>query len=120
MENEQVDFMGNNLKPKNNPYSNNYNPIWRNHPNFFWYGQENQRSQPILGFQQPYQQVKKSNLEEMLAKFISMSETRFQNTDTTLRNQQAFIQGLENHISQFSKLISERQKGSVPSNIETT
>ncbi|PPS10707.1 hypothetical protein GOBAR_AA09936 [Gossypium barbadense] len=44
----------------------------------------------------------------MLSKFISVSETCFQNTEIALKNQQASIQGLETQISQLSKLISER------------
>ncbi|PPS00131.1 hypothetical protein GOBAR_AA20535 [Gossypium barbadense] len=47
----------------------------------------------------------------MLSKFISVSETRFQNTETALKNQQASIQGLETQICQLSKLISERPQG---------
>ncbi|PPS14291.1 hypothetical protein GOBAR_AA06291 [Gossypium barbadense] len=66
----------------------------------------------------PYQQEKKQNLEEMLSKFISVSETHFQNTETTLKNQQASIQGLETQIGQLSKLISARPQGSLPSNTE--
>ncbi|KAG8493789.1 hypothetical protein CXB51_011098 [Gossypium anomalum] len=59
----------------------------------------NQRPQNPQGFQQPpYQQEKKLNLEEMLSKFISVSETRFQNTETALKNQQASIQRLETQI----------------------
>ncbi|PPS17613.1 hypothetical protein GOBAR_AA02974 [Gossypium barbadense] len=54
----------------------------------------------------------------MLSKFISMSETRFQNTEITLKNQQASIQGLETQIGQLSKLISKRPQGSLPSNTE--
>ncbi|PPR86940.1 hypothetical protein GOBAR_AA33751 [Gossypium barbadense] len=54
----------------------------------------------------------------MLSKFISVSETHFQNTKTTLEDQQASIQGLETQIGQLSKLISERPQGSLPSNIE--
>ncbi|PPS19287.1 hypothetical protein GOBAR_AA01274 [Gossypium barbadense] len=54
----------------------------------------------------------------MLSKFISVSETYFQNTETALKNQQASIQGLETQIGQLSKLISERPQGSLPSNIE--
>ncbi|PPR93013.1 hypothetical protein GOBAR_AA27660 [Gossypium barbadense] len=50
----------------------------------------------------------------MLSKFISVSETRFQNTVTTLKNQQASIQGLETQIGQLSKLISKRPQGSSP------
>ena len=47
-----------------------------------------------------------------------MSETHFQNTETTLKNQQASIQRLETQIGQLSKLISERPQGSLPSNTE--
>ncbi|PPS08765.1 hypothetical protein GOBAR_AA11879 [Gossypium barbadense] len=50
----------------------------------------------------------------MLSKFISVLETRFQNTETSLKNQQASIQGLEPEIGQLSKLISERPQGSLP------
>ncbi|PPR99000.1 hypothetical protein GOBAR_AA21666 [Gossypium barbadense] len=55
----------------------------------------------------------------MLEKFISMSETRFQNTETALKNQQASIQGLETQIGQLAKLISERPQDTLPSIIET-
>ena len=96
MDNEQLNYMGNNPRSQNNPYSNTYNAGWRNHPNFSWGGQGNQNPQNPQGFQQPpYQQEKKPNLEEMLSKFISVSETCFQNTETALKNQQVSIQGLE-------------------------
>ncbi|KAG8501564.1 hypothetical protein CXB51_003869 [Gossypium anomalum] len=100
-EEEQVNYMGNNnFRSQNNPYSNTYNVGWKNHPNFCWGGQQNQRPQNPQNFQQPlYQQEKKPNLEEMLSKFISVSNTRFQNTETALKNQQASIQGLKNQIS---------------------
>ena len=90
MDNEQLNYMGNNSRSQNNPYSNTYNAGWRNHPNFSWGGQGNQRPPP--GYQQPpYQQEKKPNLEEMLSKFISVSETHFQNIEKALKNQQAPI-----------------------------
>ncbi|PPR91340.1 hypothetical protein GOBAR_AA29343 [Gossypium barbadense] len=54
----------------------------------------------------------------MLSKFISVSETRFQNTEIALKNQQVSIQGLETQIGQLSKLISELPQGSLPSNTE--
>ncbi|KAG8486098.1 hypothetical protein CXB51_019412 [Gossypium anomalum] len=117
-EEEQVNYIGNsNFRSQNNPYSNTYNAGWKNHPNFSWGGQGNQRPQNPQGFQQPpYQQEKKPNLEEMLSKFISVSETRFQNIETTLKNQQASIQGLKTQMGQLSKLIYERPQGSLPSN----
>ncbi|KAA3456048.1 Retrotransposon gag protein [Gossypium australe] len=52
VENEQVHYMGNTFKSQNNPYSNTYNPGWKNHPNFSWGGQGNQRQQPPPNFQQ--------------------------------------------------------------------
>ncbi|PPS18137.1 hypothetical protein GOBAR_AA02445 [Gossypium barbadense] len=55
----------------------------------------------------------------MLSKFLSVSETCFQNTETTLKNQQASIQGLETQIRQLAKLISERPQGSLPNNTES-
>ncbi|PPR94232.1 hypothetical protein GOBAR_AA26438 [Gossypium barbadense] len=55
----------------------------------------------------------------MLTKFISVSETRFQNIETTLKNQQASIQGLETQISQLTKLISERPLGSLLSHTKS-
>ncbi|PPS17643.1 hypothetical protein GOBAR_AA02941 [Gossypium barbadense] len=51
-------------------------------------------------------------------KFISVSETRFQNTETALKSQQASIQGLKTQIGQLSKLIFKRPQGSLPSNTE--
>ncbi|PPS13537.1 hypothetical protein GOBAR_AA07042 [Gossypium barbadense] len=54
----------------------------------------------------------------MLSKFMLVSETRFQNIETTLKNQQALIQGLETQIGQLSKLISKQPQGSLPSNTE--
>ncbi|PPS18033.1 hypothetical protein GOBAR_AA02548 [Gossypium barbadense] len=55
----------------------------------------------------------------MLTKFISASETCFQNTETALKIQQASIQGLETQIGQLAKLISERPQGSLPRNTES-
>ncbi|KAA3465596.1 Integrase, catalytic core [Gossypium australe] len=55
----------------------------------------------------------------MLKKFIAVSETRFQNTETALKNQQASIQGIENQLGQLAKQFSERSQESLPCNIET-
>lgn len=44
---EQVNYMQNRLnRQPNNPFSNTYNPGWKNHPNFSWSGQQNQTEQP--------------------------------------------------------------------------
>ncbi|PPS20437.1 hypothetical protein GOBAR_AA00121 [Gossypium barbadense] len=54
----------------------------------------------------------------MLTKFISVSETRFQNPETKLKNQQVSTQGLETQIGQLARMISEQPQGSLPSNTE--
>eukprot|EP00257_Ricinus_communis_P023473 XP_015583468.1 uncharacterized protein LOC107262407 [Ricinus communis] len=53
-----------------------------------------------------------------MLKFVSTSETRFQQTDAAFRNQQASIQNLENQIGQISKMMTESQPGTLPSNTE--
>ncbi|KAG8502906.1 hypothetical protein CXB51_000531 [Gossypium anomalum] len=55
MKNEQLNYIGNNPRSQNNPYSNTYNAGWRNNPNFSWGGQGNQRPPPP-GFQKPFYQ----------------------------------------------------------------
>ncbi|XP_027362486.1 uncharacterized protein LOC113870087 [Abrus precatorius] len=54
-----------------------------------------------------------------MTKFIQTSESRFQSTETTLRNQQASIHNLEIQLGQISRLLSERPQGSLPDNTET-
>ncbi|XP_027338257.1 uncharacterized protein LOC113852214 [Abrus precatorius] len=82
------------------------------------------RNNTPSGFQQaPHQPPppteKKSNLEELMTKFIQTSECRFQSIETALRNQQASIHNLENQLGQISRLLSERPQESLPSNTET-
>ncbi|MED6202648.1 hypothetical protein PIB30_107644, partial [Stylosanthes scabra] len=67
---EQVNFMRNPSRQQSNPYSNNYNPGWRNHPNFSWSNQGAQKNfAPNQAQQQsqvplaPQSQVKPTPLE---------------------------------------------------------
>ncbi|MCH98527.1 hypothetical protein A2U01_0019532 [Trifolium medium] len=62
---EEAKYAGNYQKP--NPYSNTYNPGWRNNPNLKW----NQNSSQ--GNQHTQQPRKPSPLEESLNQFIKMS-----------------------------------------------
>ena len=49
---ETVNYVNNFNRQENNPYSNTYNPGWRNHPNFSWSNNSGQRNNPPPGFQQ--------------------------------------------------------------------
>ncbi|XP_075521327.1 uncharacterized protein LOC142554548 [Primulina tabacum] len=102
----------------NDPYSSTYNPRWRQHPNFSWGGQGSQ-TRPQGGQQYSKHPMyrhdpreEKSNLEQMMSKFISATETRLQNRD-------ASIKGLENQIGQLAKMIASREPDTLPSNTET-
>ena len=122
---EQVNYMGHGNNHQNNPYSNTYNPGWRNHPNFSWGGQNQQRQNQPPGFQQPQQPVK-PNLEELMTKYVEASEKRFTQIESTLstqgmliQNQEASLHNMENQIGQIAQLLSKRKPGSLPSNTET-
>ncbi|XP_031275291.1 uncharacterized protein LOC116133741 [Pistacia vera] len=68
---DQANYVSNFHKPNNNSHSATYKLGWRSHPNFSW-SNNNQVKPPPLGFQS---QEKKTNLEEMMAKFLSTTET---------------------------------------------
>ncbi|XP_073279558.1 uncharacterized protein [Primulina huaijiensis] len=114
-----VNQVGVQNRPRKDPYSNTYNPRWRQHPNFSWGGQNSQNrpqggqpygKQPMYRFDPPREE--KSNLEQMMSKFISATKTR-------LQNQYASIKGLESQIGQLAKIIASREPGTLPSNTET-
>ena len=106
---ERVNYVNNfQQRPNQGPYSNTYNPGWRNHPNFSW-KENNNTIRPPPGFQ--LQQEKKPNLEELLTTFIQKVETRFHNQEATMHN-------LEMQMSQLAQLTASRQQGALPSNTE--
>ena len=75
---EQANYVGNQFQKRqaNNPYSNTYNPGWRNHPNFSWSNNNNMaapnnmaKAQSPPSFQQP-QQDRMTSMENKLDKFF--------------------------------------------------
>ncbi|KAL5564485.1 hypothetical protein UlMin_027649 [Ulmus minor] len=103
---EQANYVSNFQRPQHNPYSNTYNPGWRNHPNLSW-GNNQGGSKPSSSFHQP-QEKKQSDLEEILGKFIEETRANF-------RNQEAINRDIQNQLGQLSKQIAERSQGSLPS-----
>ncbi|XP_024030839.1 uncharacterized protein LOC112094384 [Morus notabilis] len=60
---EQAHFVGNFKRQQNSPFSNTYNPEWRNHPNLSWKNNQNViKPAPVFQPQQP-----KVSLEDALA-----------------------------------------------------
>jgi len=125
---EEVDYLGNQNRPQNNPYSNTYNPGWKNHPNFGWKaGSSNQNQNP------PGQGSSGNDkLEEMMAQLLSNSkeahqiaerrhhqhEDRFLANEGEMRGQKASIQNIEKQVGQLAKVLSERPQGGLPGNTE--
>src|ERR1044072_3579510 len=102
---EEVNYMG------QAPFSNNYNPGWRNHPNLSWgeQGGNFQKQYPNQRFQgQNSGQPQKKSLEEIVEEFIIKSENNY-------KNQGAAIKNLENQFSQLAKQSAERHPGTLPS-----
>ncbi|KAL5574623.1 hypothetical protein UlMin_016322 [Ulmus minor] len=102
---EQANYVSNFQRPQHNPYSNTYNPGWRNHPNLSW-GNNQGGFKPSSSSYQP-QEKKQTDLEEILGKFIEESRTNF-------RNQEAINRDIQNQLGQLSKQIAERSQGSLP------
>ena len=101
---EQVNAFNDYLKQSNGPYSENYNPRWRNHPNFSWKqnqggAPQNAKNQYPLRFHaqqqtQPASQVPASSsqlaLEDTVMTFIQSSGQLMQKLQkSTLINSQA-------------------------------
>ncbi|XP_050233798.1 uncharacterized protein LOC126682206 [Mercurialis annua] len=107
---EQANYVANQGRGQNNPYSNTYNPGWKNHPNFSWSNTQNV-VRPPPGFQTQPQEPRRPSLEDMLMQHM-------QKTDSLLQNQQASIKSLENQIGQLALSMSTRTNGSLPSNTE--
>ncbi|CAL9024825.1 unnamed protein product [Prunus brigantina] len=112
--------------PNNDPYSNTYNPGWRNHPNFKWSNNSNvQQSQgPPPGFQiqqrqfqQAPQQVQEQKgdqmgeLQDMFKKFMGQQMQ-------TNQNLQNAVNKLEVQVGQIASSMSNRASGTFPSQTE--
>ncbi|CAB4280604.1 unnamed protein product [Prunus armeniaca] len=73
---EQVHQVNSFQRPRNDPYSNTYNPRWRNHSNFSWSNQQQQASSshPFQQQMQPSSEPKKPTLEDLIAQFVQTSQ----------------------------------------------
>ncbi|XP_024022975.1 uncharacterized protein LOC112092050 [Morus notabilis] len=124
-----VCYMGN-FKRGNNPYSNSYNPGWKQHLNFSWSNQDSSsssrpnRATPLLGYQQtnPLQklvnQEQKNALKIMLKEYIAKNEMEIQNQSAMIQNQVASLRNLENQMGQLANALNNRSHGTLPSDTE--
>ena len=131
---EQVQAAQGYSKPLNDPYSNSYNPGWRNHPNFSWKpqqtqaqtqippvqnyqnrpqyqnyaynkGQPSQSSQPLHYNQPSYPPPQQTNL----------ADDKFNQLQQLILSQQQSITRLEAQIGQIAESSMRRESGQLPS-----
>ncbi|XP_071928181.1 uncharacterized protein [Coffea arabica] len=121
VDSEQVQFVNNyNRNAPTNPYSNTYNPGWRNHPNFGWKDQGNQqRPTNPPGFQprQPQAETKPS-WEIAVEKLAKVTSDRFEKVEGRLDQLAGMYRNLEVQIGQIAKVINNRNPGELPSKTE--
>jgi hypothetical protein len=135
---EQVNAFNSFQKPSSGPYSETYNPGWRNHPNFSWkqnqpntnqggaphyppgfsYPNQGRLAQPASSsYQIPNQAPASSNqsLEDTMRNFMKMTGQSISDIrQSTMVNTQA-ISKLEMQMGQLASHLGERDKGKLPS-----
>ncbi|XP_020426537.1 uncharacterized protein LOC109950815 [Prunus persica] len=108
---EQINQVAEFNRHRNDPYSNMYNPGWRNHPNFSRSNTQNVQ-RPPPGF---LAQEKKINLEDAVTQ-LTMSTTQFMTEiKTQFQNQSVSIRNLEMQVGHLANVLSGRNQGVLPS-----
>src|SRR5436189_3298417 len=107
---EQVNFTNNYQRGQGNsfqsPYSQTYNPNWRNHPNLSWSNNQNVQQQP-----KPQRFEQKQVPNDMFTRYMQENVAR-------LKNQEASIKNIETQIGQLTNLLTARAQGALPSDTE--
>ena len=111
-------------RQKYDPYSNNYNEGWRDHPHLKWNNQDNGQqsapnnynrppgffqARPQAPFQPQQQQAPSKSLEDLIGSLANSTQSHQQKTDKAIEN-------LERQMSQLASLMGQQhQQGRLPS-----
>ena len=132
---EQVNALQGFSRPGNDPFSNTYNPGWRNHPNFSWKQQApnnsySQNPRPYVPNtfnssqyrppQNQYQQSpppppppKYSPFEEKLLSTLQSLEANHKSNSQLLHSHTQSIAKLETQLGQLAQAVGKRDEGKV-------
>ncbi|XP_070664517.1 uncharacterized protein [Malus domestica] len=115
-------------RQKYDPYSNNYNVGWRDHPHLKWNNQDNGQqsvpnnynrppgffqARPQAPFQPQQQQAPSKSLKDLIASLANSTQSHQQKTDKAIEN-------LERQMSQLASLMGQQhQPGRLPSQTVT-
>ncbi|XP_020421297.1 uncharacterized protein LOC109949626 [Prunus persica] len=104
---EQVNLINSyNQMPRNDPFSNTYNPDWRDHPNLSW--KNNNQFQNF--------QPKPATTLEDTVKMLAQNTVQFQQTtNSTLQQHSAALTKMETQLGQIADALSQREPGIFPS-----
>ncbi|XP_026400435.1 uncharacterized protein LOC113296342 [Papaver somniferum] len=97
-------------RPFSSPYSETYNPNWRNHPNFSWRNGPTMNGLNVpqgLSSSNPYVPPHKNNLEDTLQTFVQGQTQINQNVMKTLDE-------LKTSIVRIEPRLNVREKGTLP------
>src|SRR3954468_19191756 len=86
---------------QNNPYSNTYNPGWKNHPNFAWKDQQ--------------QNPQKAEWEVAIERLVGQCSQFQEETRNNQRNTTTSIKNLEVQVGQIAQHLTLQAQGSFPS-----
>ncbi|KAG8642533.1 hypothetical protein MANES_12G095501v8 [Manihot esculenta] len=119
----QVNAIGRyNNQPRYDPYSNTYNPGWKDHPNFS-YGKSNS-DQNYQSYQrnqaQPAPSTPNQNLEKIMQTMMETMVSTMQGVRQDLGQMTTSMQGVRQDLSQMATSIGQLQsQGKLPSQTET-
>ncbi|KAM1376190.1 hypothetical protein ACFX2F_037958 [Malus domestica] len=108
---EQVNLMNSyNQRPRNDVYSNTYNPSWRDHPNLSWRN-NNQNQNQFQNFQ-----PKPATTLEDTVKLLAQNTLQFQQaTNSTFQQHSAALTKMETQLGQIADALNQREIGKFPS-----
>ncbi|GKB54477.1 DNA-directed DNA polymerase [Tanacetum coccineum] len=98
-------------RPRNDPFSESYNPGWRNHPNFWWRNEDDTRpnngQQYNSGYKPRYDSGGLSNYQQQQHSYQQRTQQQYQNHGQG--------QALERQVGQSADKLSKRDDGKLPS-----
>lgn len=107
--------------PRNDPFSNSYNPGWRNHPNFRWKDDDSrpnnyqQRPQQYQSQGQGSNNGQQSNVDQKFDLILSELAKSNQGANLKFESLSKSVVNLERQLGQLAEEVQKREAGKLPS-----
>ena len=117
---EQCNALGMYMKPVA-PFSDTYNPGWRNHPNFSWKPENQPPAQPPRSYPAPYHapSSSRSPLEDTLHAFIETQSKTNQKFESLIMQVVEENKEIKSHISKIMSSLSVNERVKFPSQAQS-